>query len=159
MPESDDGNPIRQGASAALTPHLHWFHNLKSDEEVLKAFADSGLMVVGRPSSSTDPRDWLPEDRGNLKRTFDLTTDDEVDEVLSVMSLVTMVVGDLSKAARETPYPLLVAKAVGGLISGLEAQLRQVVPILRQRGCSWTQIGGALGISKQSAWERFSGED
>jgi hypothetical protein len=30
---------------------------------------------------------------------------------------------------------------------------------LRQRSISWAQIGGALGISRQSAWERFSGEE
>jgi hypothetical protein len=28
--------------------------------------------------------------------------------------------------------------------------------ILRSREVSWAQIGAALGISRQSAWERFS---
>lgn len=27
---------------------------------------------------------------------------------------------------------------------------------LRRRGVTWARIGGALGISRQSAWERFS---
>jgi len=30
------------------------------------------------------------------------------------------------------------------------------VDVLRKRGMSWTQIGEALGISRQAAWERFS---
>jgi hypothetical protein len=32
--------------------------------------------------------------------------------------------------------------------------------VLRARscGCSWTSIGQALGITRQAAWERFSGE-
>jgi hypothetical protein len=31
--------------------------------------------------------------------------------------------------------------------------------MLRDRGVSWTRVGEALGVSKQAAWERFSGED
>ena len=30
---------------------------------------------------------------------------------------------------------------------------------LRARGVSWARIGEALGMARQSAWERFSGED
>jgi ATP-dependent protease Clp ATPase subunit len=29
----------------------------------------------------------------------------------------------------------------------------------RSRGITWTKIGEALGMTRQSAWERFSGED
>jgi hypothetical protein len=29
---------------------------------------------------------------------------------------------------------------------------------LRRRGVTWARIGTALGIARQSAWERFSGE-
>ena len=41
----------------------------------------------------------------------------------------------------------------------LEAAMRDYVDVLRSRGVSWTRIGAALGVSKQAAWERFSGED
>ena len=34
--------------------------------------------------------------------------------------------------------------------------LKQHVHILRERGITWTQIGKALGVSRQAAWERFS---
>jgi ATP-dependent Clp protease ATP-binding subunit ClpX len=34
--------------------------------------------------------------------------------------------------------------------------LQQHVDALRERGVSWAQIGDALGISRQAAWERFS---
>ena len=40
-----------------------------------------------------------------------------------------------------------------------EAAVHAHVDALRRRGVSWTRIGGALGVSKQAAWERFSGED
>jgi hypothetical protein len=33
------------------------------------------------------------------------------------------------------------------------------VHVCRANGKSWTQIGEVLGVSKQAAWERFSGED
>jgi hypothetical protein len=41
-------------------------------------------------------------------------------------------------------------------VQGKGNQLQQVVEILRSREVSWAQIGDALGISRQSAWERFS---
>ena len=30
---------------------------------------------------------------------------------------------------------------------------------LRERGVTWARIGSALGMARQSAWERFSGEE
>ena len=33
------------------------------------------------------------------------------------------------------------------------------VTALRARGVSWARIGEALGMTRQSAWERFSGEE
>jgi ATP-dependent Clp protease ATP-binding subunit ClpX len=33
------------------------------------------------------------------------------------------------------------------------------VSALRDRGLSWARIGEALGMTRQSAWERFSGEE
>ena len=34
--------------------------------------------------------------------------------------------------------------------------LQQVVHTLRSREVSWADIGAHLGVSRQSAWERFS---
>lgn len=41
-------------------------------------------------------------------------------------------------------------------LQGKGNQLQRVVEILRSREVSWAQIGAALGISRQSAWERFT---
>jgi ClpX C4-type zinc finger protein len=41
----------------------------------------------------------------------------------------------------------------------IDAAIHDYVDILRARSVSWTRIGAALGVSKQAAWERFSGED
>lgn len=38
---------------------------------------------------------------------------------------------------------------------GLTAWVRE----LRDRGVSWARIGTSLGMARQSAWERFAGEE
>ena len=40
----------------------------------------------------------------------------------------------------------------------VETDLRSWVHELRRRGVTWSKIGEALGITRQSAWERFSEE-
>ena len=62
-------------------------------------------------------------------------------------------VGDWDDAPLEG---LVEARRVDGALSKL---VRHQVNQARESGCSWTEIGGSLGISKQAAWERFSGED
>ena len=41
-------------------------------------------------------------------------------------------------------------------LQGMGNQLQTVVEELRGREVSWARIGEALGVSRQSAWERFS---
>jgi len=43
-----------------------------------------------------------------------------------------------------------------GLAHSLDKLQRQLVLQARSAGRSWTEIGDALGVSKQSAWQRFS---
>jgi ATP-dependent Clp protease ATP-binding subunit ClpX len=40
-----------------------------------------------------------------------------------------------------------------------DASLQRLVTVLRGRGVTWARIGTALQITRQSAWERFSGEE
>jgi hypothetical protein len=40
--------------------------------------------------------------------------------------------------------------------ANIDAGLRDRVHELRDRGVSWARIGAALGMTRQSAWERFS---
>jgi hypothetical protein len=143
---------------ADLRKSLHLFRNLTTDEEVLKAFSEAGIVMLGRPPFR-HPWDLSPDDRESIKRSRDLASDDEVDEAVTLAGTVLLGIGDLEEAARTARHPLVLAKTIAALMNILESQLRKVVPILRRRGSSWTQIGAALGITKQSAWERFSGED
>lgn len=48
---------------------------------------------------------------------------------------------------------------ISAAVDQIEADLRLWVRELRRRGVTWARIGTALGISRQSAWERFSGEE
>jgi hypothetical protein len=61
-------------------------------------------------------------------------------------------------AAPELPTERLLERlgAIERTVQGKGSQLQGVVELLRSREVSWAQIGAALGISRQSAWERFS---
>jgi ClpX C4-type zinc finger len=43
--------------------------------------------------------------------------------------------------------------------ASVEQQLGLWVRQARSRGITWTRIGSALDMTRQSAWERFSGEE
>ncbi len=47
-------------------------------------------------------------------------------------------------------------KPIEDTLQGKGNQLQWVVDTLRGREVSWAVIGAALGVSRQSAWERFS---
>src|ERR1700722_13634622 len=47
-------------------------------------------------------------------------------------------------------------KPIEHTLQGMGNQLQTVVEELRGREVSWARIGEALGVSRQSAWERFS---
>jgi hypothetical protein len=48
---------------------------------------------------------------------------------------------------------------VAALSAQVVHQLGHSVAHARSRGITWTRIGAALGMTRQSAWERFSGEE
>ena len=48
---------------------------------------------------------------------------------------------------------------VAAAAAQVEQQLTAWVRKARSRAITWTRIGESLGMTRQSAWERFSGED
>ena len=48
---------------------------------------------------------------------------------------------------------------VAGAATQVEESLAAWITKARSLGATWAQIGDALGITRQSAWERFSGEE
>lgn len=61
-------------------------------------------------------------------------------------------------APKDLPTERLIAQLPGveATVRGKRTQLQWVVDELRRREVSWAEIGKGLGISRQSAWERFS---
>jgi hypothetical protein len=55
--------------------------------------------------------------------------------------------------------PLDGVREARGIERALDKVLRDQIRRAREAGCSWTEVGDALGTSKQAAWERFSGEE
>jgi ATP-dependent Clp protease ATP-binding subunit ClpX len=47
-------------------------------------------------------------------------------------------------------------RAIEETVQAKADQLQRTVDLLRSRDVSWAQIGTALGVSRQSAWERFT---
>jgi hypothetical protein len=51
--------------------------------------------------------------------------------------------------------PLDGVRELARLVTATDKALREWVARARARGASWTDIGDALGTTKQAAWERF----
>jgi ClpX C4-type zinc finger len=75
--------------------------------------------------------------------------------------------GPVTDGRAELPYwesmddTQLVAQLprIASVATQVEDNLHTWVRRTRDRGVSWARIGQALGTSRQSAWERFSGEE
>jgi hypothetical protein len=65
---------------------------------------------------------------------------------------------DLSEL-EEVTDPLLLIYAGAGFLREIESRMDALVAMARAQGRSWSEIGRALGVTKQTAWVRFSGGD
>ncbi len=52
--------------------------------------------------------------------------------------------------------PLGVVKGLVNASRSIESKLTEAVQEARRQRFTWEEIGAALGISRQAAWERFS---
>jgi len=62
--------------------------------------------------------------------------------------------GDWTKL--EDKQLLAALKPAEASLDAVRSVLQAQIDTLRKRGISWTEIGNALGVSRQAAWERFS---
>jgi hypothetical protein len=120
------------------------------------------------PPSLADPPEWLAQLQGlelfPVRPTEDGWTampdgmTDDVEFPGGTWRVVMLMPADLSITdGFVDPLVLLVVLANGA--TQVDDKLQQLVAHCRSAGKSWTQIGQALGMTKQAAWERFSGED
>jgi hypothetical protein len=55
--------------------------------------------------------------------------------------------------------PLIAVAGLALVADEVQQDIARLVRYCRASGKTWTQIGHALGVSKQAAWERYSGGD
>ena len=106
--------------------------------------------------SLDDLPDWMKELKGFDLMVAGASSEGASDDDMWRISLT--LPKDLT-ALTEHVDPLLTVVVLVWTIGGIEEKIGEVVRFCRAQGRSWTQIGEALGMSKQAAWERFSGED
>jgi hypothetical protein len=127
-------------------------------------------------TTKTSPKDDLPAPyagKGPLHCSFCLKSQHEVKKLIAGPGFIFICdaciglcdailagrtpktdVTSIDKIASETLLARL--KPIEQTLQGMGNQLQTVVEALRRREVSWARIGEALGISRQSAWERFS---
>ena len=109
-------------------------------------------MVKRRPiRSAADLPEWMHDLQGFAAIEASLEAGPEGEWQLSLA-----LPADLEEVAID---PLLVLCGLALGAAQLDQKIEEVVRYCRTQGASWTNIGAALGISKQAAWEQFSGED
>jgi hypothetical protein len=66
----------------------------------------------------------------------------------------------LRLAGRRSSFadPVEGLRHLASLVRATDKALKETVTRARTSGRTWAEIGDALGMSRQAAWERFSGE-
>lgn len=70
--------------------------------------------------------------------------------------------GDFERASRaafktlERGQPESVVSALGAVTLAADQVLYALVSDMRDKGYSWSDVAAVLGVTRQSAWERFS---
>jgi hypothetical protein len=111
------------------------------------------------PKAVEDLPAWLRDLKGYDVIVPELRDRAEADPKANVAWQVNMALPpDVATATKDIdPLVMLVMLAFGR--ARIDDKMLEVVRACRDDGKSWTQIGEILGVSKQAAWERFSGED
>jgi hypothetical protein len=120
------------------------------------------------PPSLADPPEWLsqldglehfhprPTEHGWTAIPEGMTEDVEFPG--GTWRVVMLMPADLSiTEGFVDPLVLLVVLANGA--TRVDDKVQELAAHCRNTGKTWTQIGHALGMTKQAAWERFSGEE
>jgi len=108
------------------------------------------------PSSPEELPSWMQELPG-FTRVTEQMTDQAAGNEDADWQVAMSLPSDWAEAAETDSLVVLAGLAFGA--ARVEEKLTEVVLTCRAKGKSWTQIGEALGMTKQSAWARFAGED
>lgn len=115
----------------------------KSQKKVAKLIAGPGVYICNECINLCNE---IIEEEGVLTTT---TSDRGVTAKIEMRP-----VADLS-----TEDGLVELTRAASVITPVESHINDVVASLRTRGVTWAQIGAALGMTRQGAWSKFSGEE
>ena len=65
-------------------------------------------------------------------------------------------IGSVAAAVEDKSALLLDVREAADAVPAAVQTLRNAVDAARSAGATWTEIAGALGVSRQAAWERFA---
>jgi hypothetical protein len=120
------------------------------------------------PPPLDDPPEWLSALRGfelfrvvpseNGWAAFPDGVDEHTEFPGGTWRVAVVMPADLT-ITQDAIDPLVLLLVVAHSAAKVDDKIQELVAYCRHQGKSWTQIGQVLGMTKQSAWERFSGED
>ena len=91
--------------------------------------------------------------RGQRREVVTRETIDDTDSEPGTPVHVTVSLGISGDADSD---PLAVISGINEGVKSMDGPLREAVARARQLRFTWEEIGEALGVTRQSAWERFS---
>lgn len=130
MPKAENEAAQSEQASVPSSPTYYCSFCLKADHEIDKLVAGTGGIFIC-DECVEDCREWMAGRAPARKNRTPV-------------------------ADRSSEQLLVLLKPIEETVQGKSNQLQLVVDTLRAREISWAKIGDALGISRQSAWERFT---
>jgi hypothetical protein len=111
------------------------------------------------PRAIDELPDWLPSLKGYEAIVPQLRDSAAGDRKKAAAWQVSMALPRNASSAVNDIDPLVMLVMLAYGRARVEDKISEVVSVCRENSKSWTQIGQILGVSKQAAWERFSGED
>jgi hypothetical protein len=109
------------------------------------------------PASPDELPDWLAQ-RPGYELMIPTLKDSAEAGAVGDWQVSMAVPADLASIA-DVLDPLVMLAGLGFGVARIEEKMTEVVAVCRAGGASWTEIGQVLGMTKQAAWERFSGEE
>ena len=102
--------------------------------------------------------EWARGLRGFERVTFEDHGEVRVPIADRAYAIEIVLPSDLAAMATDID-PLIPAFVVANAIRSLEERLGELVRLSRAEGHSWAKIGQAIGVARQTAWEKYSGEE
>ncbi|WP_052443339.1 hypothetical protein [Streptacidiphilus neutrinimicus] len=163
---TDAGRDTWEDGQESDRRDLLWAWSFKYDgregrrkAQALRAICSCGWRGARRPADFTDPDACDPQMEQEWKRHCELSLyRDPTRRLHRLLAQLGDVFDELTNPSDpdEQPRPLLAAHMAKILQMDIETWQKNAVRAARDGGFSWDEIAGPLGMSKQTAHERFA---